>query len=421
LRIALPLYVYAHTGSVASTGLTLVASTLPSLVVAPVAGVLVDRWDRRTTMIVADIARAAVLLLLLGEPDRHAIWIVVPVSAAQASLSQFFTPARSAAIPGLVAPDRLAAANSALAAGSQLALLGGPALGGLVYALAGLRLSVGLDVASYLLSAATVAVMRAPGLRRPDRTTAPHPASAGRVLAELGDGLRVAGRNTTLRALVPTTVVTFAGGGLLAVLIVPFARGPLRASGLHYGLVLSAQAVGGLAGTLVATRVIRRSASPRLPMATSLFLIAAAVAGLGVAGRWWVAALCLAGGGVPTTVAGVVTHTAIQTEPSTEYRGRIAGLHAMTVAAGAVVGNACAGRLAGVAGHRMSMMSVAALFGAAGVIAAVALPTGARPAGAARRRAPATPAHHSGSPGRTSRTAIAEPGPRPDRPDRRHG
>lgn len=69
LLIALPFYVYALTGSVLATGAMFIAETLPRLVLGSLAGVFVDRWDRRWTMIVADVLRA--LILLEGAPGGN--------------------------------------------------------------------------------------------------------------------------------------------------------------------------------------------------------------------------------------------------------------------------------------------------------------------------------------------------------------
>src|SRR3954466_14341901 len=65
LYVALPFYVYQLTGSALATGAMFVAETIPPLLLGSLAGVFVDRWDRKRTMIVADVARGAVLLLLL--------------------------------------------------------------------------------------------------------------------------------------------------------------------------------------------------------------------------------------------------------------------------------------------------------------------------------------------------------------------
>jgi len=93
LFIALPFYVYARTHSALATGAMFIAEMAPAVLLGSAAGVFVDRWDRRRTMIVADLARAALLLLLLAADTRDRLWIIYAVACAESALSQFFTPA----------------------------------------------------------------------------------------------------------------------------------------------------------------------------------------------------------------------------------------------------------------------------------------------------------------------------------------
>src|SRR5215217_8568029 len=93
LLIALPFYVYDLTGSALATGATFMASTLPRVFLSSVAGVFVDRWDRKRTLIVADVARGFLLLLLLLVRSADTFWIVYLVATLEAMLAQFFTPA----------------------------------------------------------------------------------------------------------------------------------------------------------------------------------------------------------------------------------------------------------------------------------------------------------------------------------------
>ncbi len=91
LRGALPFYVYVRTGSALATGLAFIASALPWIVLSSVAGVFVDRWDRKLTMIMADLTRGVLLLLLLlvvYVPDLF--WLVYFVSFIEACITQFF-------------------------------------------------------------------------------------------------------------------------------------------------------------------------------------------------------------------------------------------------------------------------------------------------------------------------------------------
>lgn len=154
LLVAAPYYVLRLTGSTLATGLSMGAETLPALALGPVAGVFADRWDRRRTMLAADLLRAAsvALMLLVHHPDQ--VWLIYLALVAEASFGQFFNPAQQALIPALVGRGpQLSAANSLAALiGGTVRLLGGP-LGGALYALTGFAPVVALDAGSYLASA----------------------------------------------------------------------------------------------------------------------------------------------------------------------------------------------------------------------------------------------------------------------------
>ena len=93
LGIALPFYVYQVTGSVLASGTMFVAEGIPPLFLGSLAGVFVDRWDRRRTMIAADLGRALVLLLVLAVRSRDRLWLIYPVAFLEATMAQFFNPA----------------------------------------------------------------------------------------------------------------------------------------------------------------------------------------------------------------------------------------------------------------------------------------------------------------------------------------
>ena len=99
LYIALPFYVYAHTGSTLATGAMFVVQSLPAVALGSLVGVFVDRWDRRRTMMVADLARAVLILLLLTVRARSGLWAIYVVAGVEATISLFFYPASGALAP----------------------------------------------------------------------------------------------------------------------------------------------------------------------------------------------------------------------------------------------------------------------------------------------------------------------------------
>src|SRR3954453_2396778 len=99
LGVGLAYSVYALTGSTLASAATLLSSFIPQVVVGSVAGVFVDRWDRKRTMVVANLVLAAGLLPLLLVTGAHRIWLVYAVLAAEAVVEVFFAPAEQAMLP----------------------------------------------------------------------------------------------------------------------------------------------------------------------------------------------------------------------------------------------------------------------------------------------------------------------------------
>jgi hypothetical protein len=160
LLVGLPVWVLQVTGSSLVTATVFLVGLLPSLVVGPLAGVLVDRWDRRRTLVAVSLAQAGFLLPLLAVDGRGDLWVVYLVMAVEAVLAQFNDPARNALVPALVGRDDLVGANALIGLNGNLARLVGSPLGGVLVEVAGLPGLVVGDAASFLLGAALIALVR---------------------------------------------------------------------------------------------------------------------------------------------------------------------------------------------------------------------------------------------------------------------
>jgi len=139
LLTALPFYIHQRTGSTLATGAMFLAQLVPGVVLGSLAGVFVDRWDRKRTMVITDLARAALLLLLLMVQFREWLWVIYLVAFLEAVIAQFFGPAKSALIPHLVGDQHLMAANTLNAFSHAVTYLVGPAVGGALLAWLGLE------------------------------------------------------------------------------------------------------------------------------------------------------------------------------------------------------------------------------------------------------------------------------------------
>jgi MFS family permease len=273
LIVGLPFEVYRRTGSTLATGAMVLAYLVPSIALGSVAGVFVDRWDRRRLMVIVNLLLAACLLPLLAI-DALGIWIAYAVLVVVSSLEQLFVPAEIALLPNLLegGEDELVTANALSGVNRHLSRLIGPAIGGVIVAVGGLTAVAVIDAASFVLSAALIAAIRTrhSGARR-DESLEHEAASAWRRLVrEWRDGLGVVIRHPVLRALLLFFVVTRLGEGLTMTLFVPWVTDALHSDAAGYGALLSTQAIGGLIGALVIGRMGSRANPLNLLIAGAL-------------------------------------------------------------------------------------------------------------------------------------------------------
>ena len=348
LRAGLPVYVYLLSGSTLATGAMVAASLVPRLVLGSVAGVFVDRWDRRRTLIVANLLLAVTVLALMvvDTPDR--LWVVFAVAVVQASLAQFVQPAEGALLPRLVPSEDLVAANALNALNNDLARLVGPPLGGLVVGYLGLAGVALFDAATFLVAAGMVTLIAAeahlrPGALSPDRSAAP----AG-VWGQWLEGLRLVARSRTLAALFAFLAITGLGEGVMAALFAPFVVTVLDGDDLTYGWLLSAQAVGGVVGSAVIARWGASTGPVRL---VGLGAIAGGAIDLMifngpalVPGATLPLVLMVVVG-LPFSAMAVGRMTLVQAATADEHRGRVLGALLTTAALSSLLGTIAGGVL----------------------------------------------------------------------------
>jgi MFS family permease len=246
LIVGLPIFVYLLTRSVLATSLMLLAARVPSVALGAIAGLLVDRWDRRRTLIAVNLLLALGLLPLLLVQSADRIWIVYGVALVESCLVQFVSPAANALLPTLVKEEDLVAANSLNSLSGSLGRLVGPALGGIIgawFALGGVALA---DAASFALAATLIALVT-PGHKIALRASdAPPPAEGAltRIWNEWRDGLRVIAAERVLTTLLGILTITALGEGVFGVLYPVFVSRVLHGAALEVGQLMSAQAIG---------------------------------------------------------------------------------------------------------------------------------------------------------------------------------
>jgi ENTS family enterobactin (siderophore) exporter len=245
---AMPLLVLALTGSGFVMGIVNVLTTLPDLLVGLFAGAYADRWDRRRMMFAADLGRAILTALIPISVwlDGPTIALILIVTFPMQVLRVLWLAAYTASVPGLVGRSQVARASAIFEAVFNVGWIIGPALAGLLAATIGPGATIAIDAVTFLISAVTILFVRRP--LRAERLEETH------LLADIREGIRFVAHEPTLRAVLALwTTTSIITAGLTTALIFYLTIDRDLGAGV-VGLVLSAFAVGSLAGSVVAAQ-----------------------------------------------------------------------------------------------------------------------------------------------------------------------
>ncbi|MEV6847596.1 MFS transporter [Actinoplanes sp. NPDC051411] len=418
LVTAVPVEVFARTGSPTSTAVALAVEAGPALVLGPWAGALVDRLPRVRVLLAADLVAAAGVAAMLV-PGVGFLYLGVAVESVAVC---FLAPGVQATVP-LVAPD-LAAANTALAVSQSTWRVLGPLTGAAVTAAGWFPVAVAADAVSYLAAGVIVAGMAvpapagaampapaggaaqgepmpvgtAPGSRIAPASGAtptsaggathggPKPAGApsggdpksastdgtrpgdGATPAVLGlrpgdgtkaavlAGLRLIRREPVLRALLAGSWVYWTANAGLTALLVPFVAGRLHASGAAVGYLVTGLGVGYLAGSTVTRRLLVRGPGV---IAGAYALVGVCFLVLVTARTLPVAVAAVTASGLPGAAALAATGYRLQVGAPDALRGRVAAAFRTSDALAAVAGALAAPLLVAAAGLEAALVVLA--------------------------------------------------------------
>jgi MFS family permease len=249
---ALPWIAFELTHSAVIMGTLYATEILPILLFGALAGVYVDRWDRRKLMLVSDIIRAAVVALipLLHLAGLLAVWHLYLVAFVLALVSLMFDVSTTAVIPEMAGGD-LTRANAAHQMAMQVASMAGPALAGLVIAAMGGFNSLWLDALSF--GGTFAALTGLPAFRQ-----LPAGATAAGVLRGMVDGLKWLWQNRVIRVLSLQAMTGNFGFGMVSAVLMYYLRQTLGLSAQLSGLDYAMLGVGGLVGSILVVPLVRR-------------------------------------------------------------------------------------------------------------------------------------------------------------------
>ena len=246
-EFGLSVWVFQRTGSETQFAVTFLCIALPRIVLAPLAGALVDRWDRRRAMLLSDTGAALVTLsiALLLSVERLEVWHVYLATTISSALGAFQRPAYTATITLLIPKQHYGRASGLVSLARSIPSLVSPALAGFLIGAVGLAGVVVIDFATFLFAAVTLLLVRFP---RPP-VSAEGAAARGSVLREAAAGWAYIARRPGLLGLTIFYAATHFLGVTTEVLLTPYMLSFTTADAL--GLVVSATGAGLLAGGFV--------------------------------------------------------------------------------------------------------------------------------------------------------------------------
>jgi MFS family permease len=321
--VAVGWQVYALTGSALHLGYVGLVQFLPALLMAPLTGHAADRFDRKRILLLsyATLVISTALLLtmtLSGHPSVAGIYGVLALVGVGRA---FIGPASSALMPNLVPPENLPSAVAWSSSMFQLAVVAGPALGGLLYSVGDAARVYAVGLVLQLVTLVMVTTLR------------PRNAAVKR-LREPGDlvaGLRFVFAKPVILGAISLDLFAVLFGGAVA-LLPAFARDILHTGPQGMGLLRSAPALGALAvGVLLANRPLRRHAGRAMYACVALFGLATIA--FGVSRSFVVSALALAVSGAADMVSVFVRQSLVQLRTPDAMRGRVAAVNSVFVGA----------------------------------------------------------------------------------------
>jgi MFS family permease len=344
--VAIPFQVYELTGSTLVVGLLGIVELVPLLVTALLGGALADAHDRRRMVLLADTVLLLLSLVLVANAllDEPQVWLLFVVAAGMSAAGGLQRPSLDAMLPRLVPREELAAASALDGFRGTAGQIAGPALAGVLIATLGLGATYAIDAATFLVSLAALARMRA---------VPPPPEAAPPSVARIREGWRYAVSRQELTgsyvvdinamlfgipiALFPAVADRYGGPALLGLL---YAAGPAGAAVLT------------LASGWV-SRVRRHGKA----IALSAGAYGAAIVAFGFAGSLPLALVALAAAGAADMSSGIFRQTLWNQTIPDHMRGRLAGIEQLSYSIGPTLGTARSGAVASVTSVPFSIVT----------------------------------------------------------------
>jgi MFS family permease len=324
-RIATSWLVYRLTGSEFLLGVVAFCSQIPLLVLAPIAGVLVDRWDRHRILVVTQVLSAiqSAALAVLALMNIITVTEVIVLQLVQGVINSFDTPARQSFVVEMVEdredlPNAIAL-NSSMINASRII---GPSIGGILIATVGEGWCFGVDAISYIAVIASLLMMR--------RTPAVKAVIDTRMIEELRTGWTYVSRFAPVRALLLLVALAGVMGMPYATLMPVIASKVLHGGPHTLGMLMTASGVGALAGTLYLASRHTILGLGKVIVASSVGLSLGLIA-FSFSRSLWLSMLVLPVVGAGMMLQAAASNTILQTVVDERLRGRVMAFYSVAI------------------------------------------------------------------------------------------
>ena len=321
--IAIYTIILKVTGSGMAMAAAMMAKLLPMVLVSPFAGVIIDRINRRTVMIISDVFRFFIVLGLLMVEGRETLWLLYTLTILEVCMSGFFEPARSAIIPSIIPKKDLVTANALCGSTWSVMLAFGAALGGFLVSLLGIRTAIILDALTFLLSAWFIFQIPSPKTR--DDWAGVLGQSKFKELMEGGKYLLSEPIILVLSLLKPGLSVA---GGIMTLIPLyahQFLASPAGVS-MGIGVLYSARGFGAAIGPVLVKSIFGESSKTlQIAIAAGFFLGAGSFLFFAEADSMWTASLGIGAATLFGSIIWVFSSALLHLEAEDKFLGRVFG------------------------------------------------------------------------------------------------
>lgn len=336
LDVTLPVWIYQLTGSVALLSVVLAVSTLPSIVLSPFIGALVDRWSRKTILTVTNILLGLSTLALLAVENENQTWIIISVAIVNGIVSAFLLPAQDALLPEIIQEEHRQKANSMMVLSLQSMRFAGPALAGLIIATVGVKGAIVTDVVTF-----GIALLCCLALSVEHRESATKKTN---LLSEAWDGLKIVVNHPSLNTLTSVWTIMMLAGGMISTTLVVFLQDTLGVSEEYYGYTLAVQGLGMFTGGVLMMTLLQKI-NPTKTFTIGLVLFSVLLLTMANSTNIVVTMVSVALMGIQMAFVAISNMTLVQHATRSEYRGRVMALNNTLMSIGTLVGITVAGVL----------------------------------------------------------------------------